>query len=253
MTTPTIELIHKHSSVRHYKPDPLPGETIETILAAGQRASTSSNLQMFSVVVTTDESKRARLMALCGNQRHIQQAPVFLAWCADLSRLQRVCDHQGYQIQAGYMENLLLASFDVALAMQNAGLAAESLGLGFCYIGAIRNNPREVIELFQLPRLVFPMCGMTLGWPARAPRLRPRLPLQAVLHWERYHPDDEEHLRTYDQAMIETGIYTGRQVSGGEHKSQLEYGWMEHSARRASKVHRPHLREALAEAGFEAR
>ncbi len=252
MTTPTIELIHRHGSVRDYKPDPVPTGTIETIVAAGQRASTSSNLQMYSVVVVTDDQKRAHLMRLCGNQEHIIQAPVYMAWCADLSRLERVCNLQGYENESNYMENLMLAVVDATLAMQNAALAAESLGLGFCYIGGIRNYPEQVIELLELPPLVFPICGMTLGWPVQPPRIRPRLPLDAVLHWETYDEDDEAQLRAYDRAMIETGIYAGRQVASGRgERPHSDYGWMEHSARRASQVHRAGLREALLQAGFE--
>ena len=252
MTTPTIELIHRHGSVRDYKPDPVPTETIETIVAAGQRASTSSNLQMYSVVVVTDDQKRARLMQLCGNQEHIIQAPVYMAWCADLSRLERVCNLQGYENESDYMENLMLAVVDATLAMQNAALAAESLELGFCYIGGIRNYPEQIIELLELPPLVFPICGMTLGWPVQPPRIRPRLPLEAVLHWETYDEVDETHLRAYDRAMIETGIYADRQVASDRGKQPYqEYGWMEHSARRASQVHRAGLRKALLRAGFE--
>jgi FMN reductase (NADPH) len=251
MSTPTIELIHQHGSVRKYKPDPVSQEMIETIVSAGQCASTSSNLQMYSVVVTTSDDKRSRLMELCGDQKHIRQAPVFLAWCADLSRLDRVCLQQGYQHEAGNMENLMQAVVDAALIMQNSALAAESLGLGFCYIGGIRNHPQEIIELFELPKLVFPVSGMTLGWPVKAPQVRPRLPLPSILHWDRYNSDDEAFLHQYDQAMVETGIYKGRQVSGDDDFPAEVYGWMEHSARRTAQSHRPHLRAVLLDAGFE--
>lgn len=249
MTNPTIDLIHAHGSVRKYKPDPVPREMVETIVEAGQRASTSSNLQMFSVVAVTDSGVRTQLQELCGGQKHISQAPVFLAWCADLSRLDRVCDLQGYQQEAGYVENFLLASTDAALASQNAALAAESLGLGICYIGGLRTYPRQVIDLLQTPRLVFPLVGMTLGWPQHPPRIRPRLSTDAVLHWERYDQDDQEHLQQYDQEMIQTGIYAGRQVDAAE-GDQPAYGWMAHSARRVSKSYRTELRKELAEMGF---
>lgn len=252
MTNPTLELIHQHGSVRQYKPDPVSREMVETIVTAGQRASTSSNLQMFSVVVTTDPDQRARMQAFCGGQRHISQAPVFLTWVADFSRLARISESRGYTLEAGQVENFLLAAVDVAIAAQNAGLAAESLGLGFCYIGAIRNHPREVIQLLNLPRLTFPLVGMTLGWPVQPPLVRPRLPLEVVLHWEQYNPEDEEiHLQNYDQAMIATGIYTGRQVSATDPLPEDEYGWREHTARRVSQVLRPHLRTVLQDQGFE--
>ncbi|MCL7455045.1 MAG: NADPH-dependent oxidoreductase [Anaerolineae bacterium] len=253
MSTPTIEQIYRHYSVRRYKPDPVPTDTIEAVVAAGQRASTSSNLQTYSVVAVLDAARRERMAQLCGDQRQIREAPVFLAWCADLNRLDRICRMRGYDLISSYVENFLVAAVDAALAMQNAALAAESLGLGMCYIGAIRNQPQHVIKLLELPRLVFPVAGMTLGWPAAEPFVRPRLPLDAVLHWERYDTTgDEEALHAYDQAMVETGIYRGRQVGvpGGEGQREA-YGWLEHSARRAAQPGRTHLRQILERQGFD--
>jgi FMN reductase (NADPH) len=252
MHTPTIEQIHRHWSVRAYKPDPVPAELIETVVAAGQRASTSSNLQAYSVVAVTDPATLERLAHLCGDQKQVRQAPVFLAWCADLSRLERICRARGYEQQASHVESFLVAAVDAALAMQTAALAAESLGLGICYIGAIRNQPADVIELLGLPRLVFPISGMTLGWPAVEPFLRPRLPLEAVLHWERYDTTAEpEALAAYDRAMVETGIYEGRQVPvPGREDGMEDYGWQEHSARRVSQAVRTYLREVLRGQGF---
>lgn len=250
MSTPTIKLIHQHGSVRKYRSDPVSRERIEMIVEAGQRASTSSNLQTYSVVVTLAEEKRSRLRELCNDQKHITQAPVFLTWCADFSRLERVAAHQGYALEAGTVESFLVGSIDAAIAMQNAGLAAESLGLGFCYIGAIRNHPSEVIKLLELPELVFPVVGMTLGWPAEKPLIRPRLPVEAVLHWERYQSEDQAYLERYDQAMIDTGIYRGRQVDR-EDRPPEDYGWMEHSALRVRKPSRPHLRKEIISSGFE--
>ena len=225
------------------------------MVAAGQRASTSSNLQMWSVVAVTEAATRQTLAELCGQQEHIAQAPLFLAWCADLARLERACALRGYRQGTGYLENFLVAAVDAAIAMQNAALAAESLGLGICYIGAIRNRPQEVIDLLGLPRLVMPIAGMTVGWPAVEPKLRPRLPLAAVLHWERYDRSGEDQaLAEYDRAMAATGIYAGRQVPVPGQPGEMEdYGWTEHSARRVSQAHRTHLREVLEGQGFELR
>lgn len=252
MENPTIGLMHRHSSVRHYKSDPVEREMIEIIVQAGQRAATSSNLQMYSVVVTTDSAERSLLQTFCGGQSHISQAPVFLTWCADLSRLDRICQALGYKHEAGFVENFLLASVDAAIAAQNSGLAAESMGLGFCYIGAIRNKPFEVIQLLELPPLVFPLVGMTLGWPVTPGKVRPRLPLNSVLHWGHYDTEGEAKLlKEYDRVMIETGIYRGRQVGGAYSLPDHEYGWTEHSARRVSMVMRPHLRDVLQAIGFD--
>jgi FMN reductase (NADPH) len=253
MTTPTIEQIYRHASVRDYTPEPVSRDLVEVIVAAGRRSSTSSNLQTYSVVAVTDAAKRARLAELCGEQRLVAQAPVFLAWCADLSRLERICQMRGYQQVSAYVENWLVAAVDAAIAMQTAALAAESMGLGMCYIGAIRNHAEAVIELLDLPRLVFPISGMTLGWPAVEPFIRPRLPLGAVLHWEVYDASGErEALEVYDLAMVETGIYRGRQVPVPGQDGEVEdYGWLEHSARRASKAVRTDLRQVLERQGFE--
>jgi len=247
-----LRQIYQHASVRRYSNDPVPRALVEAVVAAGQRSSTSSNLQMFSVVAVTDPDKRARLAELCGHQSQIEQAPVFLAWCADLSRLERAGEQRGYAQVSEYVENFLLAAVDTAIAMQTATLAAESLGLGMCYIGAIRNHPLDVIDLLELPPLVFPISGMTLGWPDGEFRPRPRLPLAAVLHWERYDTEGEEQLlHDYDRVMVATGIYAGRQVSVPGKEGEMEdYGWTEHSARRVSEPKRIHLRAALAKQGF---
>lgn len=251
LMNPTLELIHQHGSCRRYQPNPIPASVIETIVNAGQRASTSSNLQTYSVIAVTAASKREQLYEISGQQKHIVEAPLFLAFCADLARLERVCQLRGYTLVGDYIENFLIAAIDAGIVAQNTALAAQSLGLGICYIGSIRNNPREVIETLGLPKLVFPVTGMTVGYPETQPNLRPRLPLREILHHEEYHAPIDDALLEYDQAMIDTGIYQNRQVPiPGKSEEMEEYGWMEHSARRASQVVRPFLREVLNEQGL---
>ena len=252
-SNPVLEVMQRHGSVRKYRPGPVPFETLTAVVHAAQRASTSSNLQMWTVVAVTDDARRARLAELCGNQAHISLAPVFLAWCADLARLDRVCELRGYTQETRYVENFLVAAVDAAIAAQNAALAAEALGLGICYIGGIRNRPLDVVELLELPRHAFPITGMTVGWPAADPPLRPRLDTATVLHMERYdRTREDELLLAYDQAMIATGIYQGRQVPApGAPEAMQDYGWLEHSARRVSQPARTDLREAIEQQGFD--
>jgi FMN reductase (NADPH) len=252
MTTPTIELIRRHGSVRNYKPDPVPTSMIAAIVSAAQCSSTSSNLQMMTVIAVTDAEKRARVAGWCGNQAHVAQAPLLLVWCADLHRLDRVCELRGYSQVTGYVENFLVAAADAVIVAQTAALAAESLGLGICYIGSIRNRTQDMIELLRLPRLVFPVVGMTVGWPATPPPIRPRLSTSAVLHCESYNQDQEQALYDYDRAMVETGIYEGRQVPvPGKPDTVEDYGWMEHSARRICQPTRTDLRQVLERQGFD--
>lgn len=252
MTNPTLELINHHASVRHYKPDPLPVAMIEEIVSAAQHASTSSFLQAYSIVAVTENAARQKLAELCGDQDHIRQAPLFLTWCADLSRLDHICAMQGYAQKVEYTENFLVAAFDAILASQNAALAAESLGLGICFIGSIRRRPKEIIDLLDLPQLVFPVVGMTVGWPSRDPQLRPRLPLDIVLHWERYDrtPKDDA-LNLYDQATVATGIYWGSQLPFPGSSNQTQHvGWLETSAIRVSRADRTTLRKMIKKQGF---
>jgi FMN reductase (NADPH) len=251
MENTTLDLIHQHASVRHYTDEAISAQTIETILAAGQRASTSSNLQLYSVIVVTATGMKEQLAQLADNQDFIRQAPVFLTWCADLARMERVCQLQNIQQVSNLVDNFLTAVVDASLAAQNAALAAESLGLGICYVGALRSNTRAVIDLLHLPRLVLPLFGMTVGKPARQVRRKTRLPLEAIVHWEAYRSDQDALLHDYDRVMAESGIYNGRQTSfPGRSESMEPYGWLEHSARRTGKASRQELRQILVEQGF---
>lgn len=253
MKNETIDVIHSHRSIRAYKPDPVSDDLIKLIVAAGQRASTSSNMQLTTAVVVKDAERRAKLAELCGNQDQIRQAPVFIAWCADRYRLDVACQEQGYTQDTSSLETFLVAAVDVGIFMQTATIAAESLGLGMCYIGAIRNNPADVIELLGLPQHVFPISGMVLGYPNADPIHRPRLALDAVLHWEQYESEKLlPSLQTYDQVMAETGIYGGRQVQTADGQTEMEnYGWMEHTARRIVDAPRKGMRAVVEGQGFE--
>jgi FMN reductase (NADPH) len=248
-----IDLNRRHLSVCSYKPDPPSRETIEAIIGVAQQASTSSNLQTYRVVAVANRERRADLASLCGNQAFIAQAPLFLAWCADLSRLDRACEMRGCVHITRHVENILIAVMDAAIVAQTAALAAGALGLGICYIGAIRNDPEGVIRMLRLPRLVFPVTGMTMGGPAMEPAPKPRIPLSSLLHWEAYDRQTEDpDLLGYDQTMIATGIYWGRRVPVPDKTEIMEdYAWREHSARRVSQPARAGLRKVLQDQGFE--
>ncbi len=116
-TNPTLDVIHAHRSIRVYKSDPVPDELVEQIVAAGQRASTSSNMQLTTAVAVKDAEKRAKLAELCGDQAQIRQAPIFVAWCADRHRLDLACKQQGYRQNTDYLETFLVAAVDVGIFM----------------------------------------------------------------------------------------------------------------------------------------
>ncbi|MBY5816461.1 NADPH-dependent oxidoreductase [Rhizobium leguminosarum] len=187
----TVDTILSHRSVRHYLPTPVPYETVELAIAAAQSAPSSSNLQAWSVVAVEDADRRSRLNAVAGNQRQIAQAPLLLIWLADLARPRAIATERGSTAKGlDYVESFLLGVIDAALAAQNAVVAFESLGLGTCYIGAIRNDPETVSRELGLPDGVFPVFGLTVGFPDPAvpvpAGVKPRLPQSTVLHRESY-------------------------------------------------------------------
>lgn len=186
---PIVRHLLTHRSVRAYAPDPVAPGVLETLVAAAQSASTSSNLQTWSVVAVEDAARRERLSRLVNNQAHVRDCPLFLAWIADLSRLEAVGQATGRTPAAlDYLEMFLMAAVDATLAAQNAAVAAEALGLGIVYIGGLRNQPEAVAQELGLPPRAFGVFGMCVGVPdpARPASIKPRLPVDAVLHRERY-------------------------------------------------------------------
>ena len=137
-----LDTIMSHRSVRTYRNEPLPPGTLELLIAAAQSAATTSNLQAWSVIAVEDPARKARLAAFAANQRHIHDAPLLLVFVADLARLRSISDERGHPgIALNYIEAFIFAIADASFAAQNTIVAAESLGLGGCYIGAMRNNP----------------------------------------------------------------------------------------------------------------
>ncbi|MBN3958924.1 NADPH-dependent oxidoreductase [Nostoc sp. NMS8] len=239
-----------HRSIRSYVSDPLPPGTLELLIAAAQSASTSSNLQTWSVVAIEDQERKEELSKLASNQAHIKQVPLFLVWLADLARLSYVADSRGLSHDAlEYLESFVTATIDAALAAQNATVAAESLGLGTVYIGALRNHPQEVAALLNLPPSVFPVFGLCVGYPnPEVPAaIKPRLPQTAVLHRETYKLAEQEDAIAHYNDIIKD-FYT-------EQKMNIAGDWSEHSAQRIATVEalrgRDRLREILNNLGFK--
>lgn len=203
-----IDLMLQHRSVRSYRSEALPEGTLEAMVAAAQSAATSSNLQTWSVIAVEDPARRSRLAALVGGQKHVAQAPLFLVWLADLSRAARLGEAVGKTMDGlPYLEAFIVAVIDAALAAQNATLAAESIGLGTVYIGAIRNNPEAVAAELELPRGVMPVFGLCVGYEdtrIQPAAVKPRLPQTVILHHEIYDPGHEySSIEAYDETLLE--------------------------------------------------
>lgn len=202
---PVLETLLLHRSVRRFLEAPLPPDTLEMLMIAAQSASSSSNLQMWSAVAVEDGARKARLADAAGQQNFIKQAPLFLIFLADMAMLADVAKGRQQALDGiDYLDTFLVAAFDAVLAAQNALIAAESMGLGAVFIGAIRNQPEKVIAELRLPEHVFPIVGLCVGVPdlTRETQIKPRLPLSTVLHQEQY--DKKQHadgITVYDEIM----------------------------------------------------
>jgi nitroreductase len=198
-----IDRMLQHRSVRAYSDKTVDDQTLTWAIAAAQSASTSSNLQAWSVIAV----RLARLAKLAGNQRHVEQAPLLLVWLVDWSRLRRL----GNRLKtptAGidYLESYTIGVVDAALAAQNAAIAFEAQGLGIVYIGGMRNHPEAVAQELGLPSDTFAVFGMCVGYPdPKLPAdIKPRLPQSTVLHHERYDTHTEaDAISHYDQQIVE--------------------------------------------------
>jgi len=239
-----------HRSVRAYLSDPLPESVLPTLVAAAQSAASSGNLQLWSVIAVRDPERRARLAELAAGQAHIAQAPLLLVWLADLARARRIArSRRGDAEGADFVESALVGFIDAALAAQNAALAAESLGLGTVYIGALRNHPVEVAAELGLPSHVVAAFGLVVGYPdpSGTAAVKPRLPQDAVLHHETYDLTRQDApVAAYDEVL--TAFYAAEGLPGR---------WIDRVADRFGSVAglrgRDRLRAALLQLGFPLR
>lgn len=234
----TIATIMRHRSVRHYTEQAIEVEKLEQILNCALAASTSSFIQCTSIIRVSNPSLRQQLAKCAGGQDYVASAAEFLVFCADFNRHQQI--HA--EAQLGFTEQTLIGAVDTALMGQNALLAAQSLGLGGVFIGGIRNNPQQVTALLELPEHVLPLFGMCLGYPAREPEPKPRLPLNIVVHQDQYQQLDRVVLAEYDQHI--------RDYYAARSSSTKQTSWSEHVKAALSKESRPFMKEYLNSQGF---
>jgi FMN reductase (NADPH) len=241
---PTIELLKSHRSIRKFTDQKIPTPTLHELVRAGQGASTSNHVQACTIIQVVDPDKRARLVELTGGQTWVATCSDFLVFCADMKRSTEAAAAAGAEVVTGMTEQLLVASVDTALLAQNVAVAAESVGLGLCFIGGIRNNPQAVSELLNLPDQVYPVFGMCLGYPDQSPEVKPRLPLATVFKQDRYDDSqDRAQIAEFDQTMSD--YYQQR---SGNNKSS---NWSQQLQPLFTSKLRAHMREFLQKRGFD--
>jgi nitroreductase len=221
---------------RRYADRPVAEPLLRLLLGAAFSASSKSDFQQVSVIRVADRNRRDRLAALVPDMPWIGSAPVFLVFCGDARRLERIGELRGKANDNGRLEGFFNATVDAACALQTLVLAAECAGLGCCPISVIRDHAEAVAAILELPDKVFPVAGLCLGYPAQEGHVSMRLPLAVTIHTDRY---DDTRLPAlvdaYDRRRdarysIPRGQHRATEVFG----DAAFYGWSEDKARQAA-------------------
>jgi nitroreductase len=238
----------RHRSVRRYRDEAIPESWVQTLIGTAQSASTSSNLQLWSVISIQDPGTREEIAKLADNYQHIRSASWFFAFLADHYRLRQAAASVGEAAEGlDYSEFYTMAVIDAALAAERFVCAAETLGLGTCYIGAMRNNAPGIKQILDLPEGVFCVFGLCLGWPEEPTpeHVKPRLRQEAIWFKETY--NREPPIEEYNSRMKD--FYDREKMKG-------DINWSMRSGRRADNHHltgREILKPWLEEQGFNRR
>ncbi len=203
----TIDTIQAHRSIRRYRPNPIADDLLTELLDAGLRASSSGNMQSYSIIVTRDRALREQLYEPHMEQSMVLDAPVLLTFCADFRRMRHWLRLSDAPDNFDNFMSFMIAAIDATLASQNVALAAEARGLGICYMGSTLANCDQIGRILALPPGVFPVVGFSLGWPDEDPAPRDRLPLSGLVHYETYQDYSDNDIRA---------IYADRELRGWE-------------------------------------
>ncbi|MGG2198449.1 oxygen-insensitive NADPH nitroreductase [Paenibacillus validus] len=241
-----IRLLQNHRSVRKFINKEIAESDLEHIIRSAQAASSSSHGQSYSIIRVTDPKKRSKLSVYAGNQTHVKTCAEFLVFCADLYRLEQISLLSGVDMAESLdtTEMFLISTIDAALAAQNTAVSAEALGFGIVYTGGLRNYPYEVTQLLNLPRRVYPVFGMCIGYPEEIPEKKPRLPLKAFYFENEYKriEDTSLHIRKYDEVMKQ---YYLNRTEGSRSET-----WTETQTMKRKSSRRLFMKSFLKEQGF---
>lgn len=176
----------KHRSIRKFKSTPISEDILAEILQAGARASTCGNMQLYSLIVTRDEAMRRKLLPCHFGQQMVVEAPCVITICADIHRFSMWCEQRDAKPAYDNFAWFLTATIDAMLAAQNIAIAAESHNLGICYLGTTIYTAGNIVQTLELPKGVIPVTTLVVGYPDEKPEQADRLPMDAVVHYEKY-------------------------------------------------------------------
>ncbi len=250
---PAVAPLLDRRVTRRYTDQPVPDSLLDALLAAAQSAPTKSDLQRSSIVVMRDPARIKQIADWIGTMDWIATAPVFLVWCGDMRRNQRLCERHGMPHANNNLDTFLNTAVDCSLAMAQFIAAAEAIGLGTCPISYVRSHIERVTPLLALPPGVYPVSGLSVGWPVFRRPVSMRLPPSVVVHRERYddaHQDAE--IRAYDERRrVREPVAAGSLKNNDVYPPREGVGWSENVARQLSVPERFGFAAYLRTRGFD--
>lgn len=186
------QILRQRRTIRKYKDKDIPQSLLNSLLQTAAQASTTGNMQLYSVIVTRDAEKKKALAPAHFNQPMVTAAPVVLTFCADFNRFVKWCELRNAKPGYDNFQSFLTATLDAVIFTQQFCTAAELEGLGICYLGTTTYNPDMIIKALSLPKLVMPVTTITAGYPDDMPQQPDRLPSCAYIHEEQYNDYDDK-------------------------------------------------------------
>jgi nitroreductase len=243
--------IAERQSCRSYRARQVDPDLLRRLCALALCAPTKSDLQQRDIVIVDDPEKRARINALFPAMPWMADAPAFLVFCGNNRRLRQVSEGHGVPFANDHLDAFFNAAVDAGIALSAFALAAEAAGLGTCSISAVRDHVDLFDEMLELPDWVFPIAGMTVGWPARAPRVNIRLPLAATVHTDRYDEAAQAGaIAAYDRRRADIRPY-GSQREPARFGTAETYGWSDDKARQYAVPQRTDFGAYVRRKGFD--
>ena len=239
-------------SQRSFKSDPIDAGLLSLLLACAQSAPSKSDLQQYSILVVDDPIVRAEIQKWASFDDWIGKAPAFLIFCGDVRRQRRISEMHGFAHENDSLDTFMNTSVDAGIALATFIAAAEAAGVGCCPISVVRNHMEEARRLFALPKGVYPVAGLALGYVEHDADVRMRLPPALVVHKNKYDDSNlENEIRAYDIRRHETApIAPEKQRHAGLYGEQERVTWSENAARQMSVPERAGLLDFLRKWGF---
>lgn len=247
-----LKTIISRSSVRKFSDKLIPKELLTILLTAAQSAPSKSNLQQYSILIMQDETIKMKVADLIGNTKWALSAPVFLLFLADIRRNINVTNNKGYDHKNNNVDTFMNAVIDSALSMQSLICAAEASGLGVCPISMIRNIIDEIKNICQLPKGVFPIAGLALGWPDEKAPISIRMPQDIIIHNNYYNEDNlTKKINDYDKRVFKVAPILEKQQRHVDVYGVAKKGtWSENIARQLSLPERNNFKAWLKDNGI---